>query len=221
MTFQFRDDISVSTPPKALVGYISELEHALQMLKDDRDFSQDANIRAAFKTTGTETKLLIFLSDGRVHSKDSIFNALYFDPDESAEPKIIDVFVCKMRKKLAGSGIAIITHWGIGYQIEGVDVLKAVIAGQPVAWDESKRIRATEGRQAAPHGEVRDKALQYLRRIVDENGVAETTSRALCAAIDGHRPGAQMIRNLEDRKRLKVLRPPSQKGGIWKLRLAG
>lgn len=31
--------------------------------------------------------------------------------------KIIDVYICKLRKKLKGFGVAIDTHWGRGYSI--------------------------------------------------------------------------------------------------------
>ena len=55
---------------------------------------------------------------GAVISKDTLLNQLYGGVDEP-EPKIIDVFVCKLRKKLAaatGGGRYIRTVWGIGYQ---------------------------------------------------------------------------------------------------------
>ncbi|AZB63885.1 hypothetical protein EBL87_09100 [Cereibacter sphaeroides] len=34
------------------------------------------------------------------------------------EPKIVDVFVCKARKKLAPHGIRIVTSWGVGFSID-------------------------------------------------------------------------------------------------------
>ncbi len=58
------------------------------------------------------------LRRGAVISKDTLLNQLYGGVDEP-EPKIIDVFVCKLRKKLAaatGGGHYIRTVWGIGYQ---------------------------------------------------------------------------------------------------------
>jgi len=48
-----------------------------------------------------------------------IYDLLYatHSSGEVAEPKIIDVLVCKIRRKLAPRGIAIETVWGWGYRI--------------------------------------------------------------------------------------------------------
>ena len=48
-------------------------------------------------------------------SKDAFLNHLYGSIEEP-EPKIIDVFMFKLRRKLAGaSGVVIDTIWGQGY----------------------------------------------------------------------------------------------------------
>jgi two-component system cell cycle response regulator CtrA len=54
---------------------------------------------------------------GKVITKEYIMNQLY-DADNEPDPKIIDVFVCKLRKKLAdctGGFNYIETIWGRGY----------------------------------------------------------------------------------------------------------
>lgn len=38
-------------------------------------------------------------------------------PDAEPEIKIVDVFICKLRKKLAPLGIKIDTYWGRGYAL--------------------------------------------------------------------------------------------------------
>jgi hypothetical protein len=43
--------------------------------------------------------------------------ALHYAVTPEAEPKIIDVFICKLRRKLAPYQLQIITVWGVGYQI--------------------------------------------------------------------------------------------------------
>lgn len=51
-------------------------------------------------------------------SKIKIYAALYADRiDEPPEPKIVDVLVCKIRKKLAAQEIDIETVWGWGYRL--------------------------------------------------------------------------------------------------------
>ena len=66
--------------------------------------------------TATKFRNIEFLAlrMGAVSSKDAFLNHLYGGIDEP-EPKIIDVFMCKLRRKLAGaSGVVIDTIWGQG-----------------------------------------------------------------------------------------------------------
>jgi two-component system cell cycle response regulator CtrA len=70
--------------------------------------------------TGKEYAILelLVLRKGMVLTKDAFLNHLYGGIDEP-EMKIIDVFICKLRKKLAaaGAGNLIGTVWGRGYTI--------------------------------------------------------------------------------------------------------
>jgi two-component system cell cycle response regulator CtrA len=70
--------------------------------------------------TGKEFALLqlLMLRKNMVMTKDAILNQLYGGMDEP-EVKIVDVFVCKIRKKLAGVGLGnfIGTVWGRGYTV--------------------------------------------------------------------------------------------------------
>ena len=70
--------------------------------------------------TGKEYAILelLVLRKGMVLTKEAFLNHLYGGMDEP-EMKIIDVFVCKLRKKLAlaGAGNVIGTVWGRGYTV--------------------------------------------------------------------------------------------------------
>lgn len=82
--------------------------------------------------TGKEYAILelLMLRKGIVLTKEMFLNHLYGGIDEP-EMKIIDVFICKLRKKIAAAGISdlIGTVWGRGYMIcEGVTLASA----QPV-----------------------------------------------------------------------------------------
>jgi two-component system cell cycle response regulator CtrA len=73
----------------------------------------------ALPLTGKEFRIVEFLAlrKGSVLSKTAFLSHLYGGMDEP-EPKIIDVFVCKLRRKLevAGArGVSIDTVWGQGY----------------------------------------------------------------------------------------------------------
>ncbi len=75
-----------------------------------------------FAIPGVTSKEMIILStlyrrEGIV-TKGALHSALYqLDPGEGADEKIIDVFICKLRKKLSEFGIVIETAWGRGYSL--------------------------------------------------------------------------------------------------------
>ena len=70
--------------------------------------------------TGKEYAILelLVLRKGMVLTKEAFLNHLYGGMDEP-EMKIIDVFICKLRKKLqvAGADNLIGTVWGRGYML--------------------------------------------------------------------------------------------------------
>ncbi|MFQ3623448.1 MAG: response regulator transcription factor [Acetobacteraceae bacterium] len=84
--------------------------------------------------TGKEFSILelLVLRRGMVLSKEAFLNHLYGGMDEP-EIKIIDVFVCKLRKKLSeASGEQLIgTVWGRGYVLRDPSAQSGKGAGQP------------------------------------------------------------------------------------------
>jgi two-component system cell cycle response regulator CtrA len=87
----------------------------LHLNLDSREVSVDGQ---PVHLTGKEYSILelLTLRRGMVLTKDQFLNHLYGGMDEP-EMKIIDVFICKLRKKLAiaGAGNLIGTVWGRGY----------------------------------------------------------------------------------------------------------
>ena len=81
--------------------------------------------------TGKEYAILelLVLRKGMVLTKEAFLNHLYGGIDEP-EMKIIDVFICKLRKKLAsaGAGNLIGTVWGRGYMIRDPNSQAALAA---------------------------------------------------------------------------------------------
>jgi len=69
--------------------------------------------------TPKEAELFEILWRGkpRTVSKALIHENLYL-MERDAKENIIDVFVCKLRKKLKGTGIRLLTDWGRGFHIE-------------------------------------------------------------------------------------------------------
>ncbi len=83
--------------------------------------------------TGAEFEVFARLYDmrPRVVSKEQMMDWLYqLNPDSPPEIKIIDVYVCKIRKKLEPIGVQIVTHWGKGYSflVESMSEIKEVEA---------------------------------------------------------------------------------------------
>ena len=89
----------------------------LQLNQDSRDVSVAGR---PVQLTGKEFAILelMIMRKGMVLTKEAFLNHLYGGMDEP-DMKIIDVFVCKLRKKLAqaGAGQLIETVWGRGYMI--------------------------------------------------------------------------------------------------------
>jgi two-component system cell cycle response regulator CtrA len=90
---------------------------ALQLNLDSREVLING---APVHLTGKEYSILelLVLRKGMVLTKEAFLNHLYGGMDEP-EMKIIDVFICKLRKKLsqAGAGNLIGTVWGRGYMM--------------------------------------------------------------------------------------------------------
>jgi DNA-binding response OmpR family regulator len=76
---------------------------------------------------------MLTIGNGRIQSKEAIMHNLYSTPDDEVDIKIVDVFICKLRKKLgylhADAALLIETVWGRGYRID----TNAIVARAPTA----------------------------------------------------------------------------------------
>ena len=65
-------------------------------------------------------------------TREQFMGAIYDDPDDAANIKIIDVFVCRLRKIMTTHGIVIDRIWGQGYFMtqENKDKCRALIAAR-------------------------------------------------------------------------------------------
>ncbi len=68
--------------------------------------------------THHEAGVLRVLYERKIATKRAIMDDLYSDrPNDIPEPKIVDVFVCKLRRKLRKFDVPITTVWGEGYTL--------------------------------------------------------------------------------------------------------
>lgn len=77
-----------------------------------------------------EFQVFITLYDakGKLRSKEQLLRAVAPMVDEEPEIKIVDVYVCKIRRKLKHTSIEIQTVWGDGYRL--ISTAKMEIAGE-------------------------------------------------------------------------------------------
>lgn len=97
---------------QALRDRVEELEELLGL-------RQPAPSSAMPHLTPCEFQLLGVLYRGGLITKEFAHRAIWGDKPEGDWPdlKIIDVFICKLRKKFSPLGVVIHTQWGVGYYL--------------------------------------------------------------------------------------------------------
>lgn len=99
----------IETENEVLRARIAELESLL---------GHDWLPPVEWRLTPAEARVMGALRSRDVATKGALMAALYRDnAADEAEIKIVDVFVCKIRKKVKSFGIVIETRWGIGYSL--------------------------------------------------------------------------------------------------------
>ena len=113
---------------------------SVELNLDSREVTADGKI---VHLTGKEYAILelLVLRKGMVLTKEAFLNHLYGGIDEP-EMKIIDVFICKLRKKLqvAGAGNLIGTVWGRGYMMRDPSSPGALSAASMAMHDEPENL---------------------------------------------------------------------------------
>lgn len=111
-----RDEAEFSDREAALMATIARLEDRVLELEEAMGVLVLPPLE--WGLTKNEGRLLGVLLERELVTKDTAMAALYRDRGESEpEIKIVDVFICKARKKLKPFGIAIDTRWGVGYSM--------------------------------------------------------------------------------------------------------
>lgn len=128
------------------MNHTAHLQKELEILRETcRDLKERLTILTASHETfelddveahlsATQRTILKILADrmGKSISKDRIYAMLYaarISSREHPDPKIVDVFICKIRERLKGSPWSIKTHWGEGYSLHRSNDAAAVDAG--------------------------------------------------------------------------------------------
>lgn len=209
-----------------LISRIDDLEAQIEAMKSSNEPSAILMLQNAFSLTTFEAKFLYVLSDGKPRDKVQLLNGLYFDrAGDPPEIKIIDVFACKVRKKVSRYGIDIETIWGSGYRLQkGLDVIKSAMRGEmPDVVSHARQ------REHPPHlvksrsGIAAQKTLAELIKRCDPSGRAEFDAREFAASVSLKRNLSTVITYLEQRGILTVITRASNRGKrsrVWVVKLS-
>ena len=115
----------------ALRREVEALRDALEAMRGALASDAGVKIIELAKLTYNERMLLGLLMRRHRATKDQMMTMLYADrPDEEPDSKILDVMICKMRKKLRPHGVEIRTILGAGYELPSTsrEKIKALMA---------------------------------------------------------------------------------------------
>ncbi len=99
-----------------LEAHIRRLEDEVEQLREDHGLAFESPIE--WRLTTHESQILGILMAKEVATRDGIATLLYADRVGDAPAiKIIDVYVCKLRRKVASHGVEIGTLWARGYYL--------------------------------------------------------------------------------------------------------
>jgi two-component system cell cycle response regulator CtrA len=119
----------------------ARLRALVQQLQDhidalERQLGQRLVLPACLRLTATEQRILARLMVSENATKDQLLDAVIDSrlEQDAPEMKIVDVYICKLRKKLVPWSLEITTLWGIGYALPPAsrDRLRHLIAAESV-----------------------------------------------------------------------------------------
>jgi DNA-binding response OmpR family regulator len=119
MTPLERSQLEILQLKEKLEVLTDERDDLKRQLNGRRDEDEHSLIMASYGFTATEARLVQALyARDRPVTRDALMDSMYLDRDWGTEPgpKILDVFVCKVRRKM-GDRDHIANQWGRGYEL--------------------------------------------------------------------------------------------------------
>jgi two-component system cell cycle response regulator CtrA len=108
-----------------LRAQLDEAQETIRQVASASQITTETYIGVA-KLTRKEAAIVAAIVKHGSATKSAIYHALYggLDHRDQREPKIVDVFVYKVRKKLRRFGIQIGTTWGTGYYMDAENLAR-------------------------------------------------------------------------------------------------
>lgn len=103
---------------KRLHVKVAELEETIRQLKEDANGRGKIPEGLPYLTRQEEAVLSALLAKRGVVSRGVLFDQMHHRDSEASNDKIVDVIICKLRRKLVGSPVKICNLWGRGWYIE-------------------------------------------------------------------------------------------------------
>lgn len=186
-----------TNPRDSLHKEIAKLRRALEEREAEISVLKEATshrnlallVPASWRITSTEARMVAALvsSGNLIMTKDQLMQNLYGDRQEEPESKIIDVFVCKLRKKLSmveeldGQEVLIETVWGRGYRFPPAVraiVIKAMqqnASGPDEFADTLSHLRDAAHQRVSRRLKAAAAEMQVLRELIDDAKIDVTT----------------------------------------------
>lgn len=114
---------------------LSEARETIRQLRAEMENACDWVPRVELGLTPAEGRILVALFRRGRSTKEQLLEAVHGHRPDADRPelKIVDVFICKLRRKLAGFGVEIVTIWGCGYELTAEGRAKLERIGQDLA----------------------------------------------------------------------------------------
>ncbi|NEI71041.1 hypothetical protein GR212_15790 [Rhizobium lusitanum] len=200
-------DTNYETWPKdRLIAKIYDLEAMVESLKVFNTDNMVLSIKEKFKLTLTEARFLTALGDGRPHSKRALFEYVYHDQfDDAPEMKIIDVFICKLRKKIFPFGLKIETIHSSGYKLHDRELLAQVMNGEV-----AQAITEEYSSDRRRNGENERAILSVLIAEMDSSGRTKLPARVIARKSGLTVPLLPIMVRLANKGKIQIKSQPTR-----------
>jgi DNA-binding response OmpR family regulator len=130
-------------PLAALRRQVAEARAENRRLRDE--LAPPGYVPAVFGLTPIEERAFKALLSREQWTKEALFTSIYLDHAEDDEPeiKIVDVIICKLRKKLVPLKLEIDTYWCRGYRMSPANRARAAVLIDCALEDEAAAARPT------------------------------------------------------------------------------